>query len=108
MTDYISKAEAINTILGDMQNGESNMEEIFNTALRKAASRIETIPAADVVPVEHGKWGNRQICSNMCGYEYAMMCSVCNKPTYRISMMEDMPPYCQFCGAKMNGGGAGA
>lgn len=51
MTDYISKAEAINTILGDMQNGESNMEEIFNTALRKAASRIETIPAADVVEV---------------------------------------------------------
>ena len=56
MCNYISKAEAINTILGDMQNGESNMEEIFNTALRKAASRIETIPAADVAPVVHGRW----------------------------------------------------
>jgi len=76
MTEYISKAEAINTILGNMQNGESNMEEIFNTALRKAASRIETIPAADVVPVvrcRECKWGKKTSKEGIfyhCGYPY--------------------------------------
>ena len=48
---YIKRADAINTILEAMTNGETNTEEIFNTALRKAASRIETIPPEDVVPV---------------------------------------------------------
>lgn len=93
MCNYISKAEAINTILGDMQNGESNMEEIFNTALRKAASRIETIPAADVEEVRHGKWVyhyrlKRFVCLE-CGYEQK------HKPEWK---------YCPNCGAIMDGG----
>jgi len=89
MTEYISKADAINTILGDMQNGESNMEEIFNTALRKAASRIDTIPAADVVPVVHARWED---CSS------GWMCSRCS-----WTQMKDTK-YCPNCLAKMDGG----
>ena len=80
MCNYISKAEAINTILGDMQNGESTMEEIFNTALRKAASRIETIPAADVAPVVHGRWVEwfpGDIALIMTGEEMLWECSHC-------------------------------
>jgi len=62
------------------------------------------IPAADVQPVRHGRWGHRWICSNMTGYEYACTCSECGKPTYRMSTLEPMPPYCPNCGAKMDGG----
>lgn len=54
--------------------------------------------------VRHGRWGHRWVCSNMTGYEYACSCSECGKPTYRISILEDMPTYCPNCGAKMDGG----
>lgn len=64
---------------------------------------IEDFPAADVRLVRHGRWGHRWICSNMTGYEYACSCSECGKPTYRISTLEPMPPYCPNCGADMSG-----
>lgn len=69
--------------------------------LERAADAIEELTAADVAPVRHGRWENRWICSNMTGYEYACSCSECGKPTYRISTLEPMPPYCPNCGAKM-------
>lgn len=106
MKEYIPREDALN--FETKISADPADIQAISQGMSLYAEHIKAIPAADVAPVEHGKWGNRQICSNMCGYEYAMMCSVCNKPTYRISMMEDMPPYCQFCGAKMNGGGAGA
>lgn len=48
-----------------------------------------------------GKWIDKWYCSNMSGYEYAMKCSECGKPTYRISFAEQMPNYCPNCGARM-------
>ena len=48
---YIKRTDAINTIMGGITNGESNEEKIFNTAMRKAASRIYTILPEDVVEV---------------------------------------------------------
>ena len=92
MTKYISKADAINTILGDMQNGESNMEEIFNTALRKAASRIDTIPAADVVPVVHAEWKEND--------NETWSCSRCH--SWIPDEQYDYARYCLHCGAKMD------
>ena len=76
--------------------------ELF-TATRDSSliNYIQSIPAADVRPVKRGKWGNRWICSNMCGYEYACSCSVCGNPTYRMSLMEKMPNFCPNCGADM-------
>ena len=49
-------------------------------------------PAADVVEVRHGRWiedGNYQYCSE-CGEEHSWV-------DYRA-------PYCDICGAKMDGG----
>ena len=48
-----------------------------------------------------GKWIDKWYCSNMSGYEYAMKCSKCDKPTYCISIVEPMPNYCPNCGADM-------
>lgn len=64
--------------------------------------QLARIPSADVAPVRHGRWGHRWICSNLTGYEYACSCSECGKPTYRISTLEDMPPYCPNCGCHMD------
>ena len=80
-----------------------NFRDEYPTALVHAL--IDSIPSADVAPVRHGRWRNRWICSNMTGYEYACSCSECGEPTYRMSTLEPMPPYCPNCGAKMDGGG---
>ena len=69
-------------------------------ALDAAIKKIEDEPAADITPLQHGHWKDKMQCSNMCGYDYSMVCSVCEKPMYRLSP-EPMPPYCPNCGAKM-------
>lgn len=51
-------------------------------------SALQNAPTADVEPAVHGEW--------LVGDPY--MCSVCEK------MADDTTPYCQNCGAKMDGG----
>ena len=57
------------------------------------ASEIAEIPAADVTPVVHGRWGNNGIPGSMlCG------CSVCGFTCGASSFF-----YCPNCGSKMDG-----
>ncbi len=54
---------------------------------------IENAPAADVVPVVHGRWGDNGIPGSiLCG------CSVCGFTCGASSFF-----YCPNCGAKMDG-----
>ena len=62
------------------------------------SERDENCP---LIEQKTGKWIDKWYCSNMSGYEYAMNCSECGKPTYRISFAEPMPNYCPNCGARM-------
>lgn len=58
---------------------------------QEAIDGIESVPAADVEEVKHGRWiedGDVQICSE-CGEEHEWA-------DYRA-------PYCDICGAKMDG-----
>ena len=64
---------------------------------------IADFPAADVVPVRHGRWIR---VSKLCG-EYE--CSVChgadsNCSDYYGTHIVTEQDYCPFCGAKMDGG----
>lgn len=106
MAEYIERQKAIFPLYqwkNIIKNTHGENDE-YVRCLTEAIEIIEDVPAADVQPVRHGRWGHRWICSNMSGYEYACSCSVCGNPTYRISTLEAMPPYCQNCGAKMDGG----
>lgn len=58
---------------------------------------IERLPAADVVPVVHGKWGDNGIAGSML-----VKCSVCGFDCGANSFS-----YCPNCGAKMDGGNKG-
>lgn len=49
---------------------------------------------------KHGKWSEKLYCSNLTGYDYAVICSECEKPTYR-QFAEPTPNYCPNCGADM-------
>ena len=60
---------------------------------------LNTIPAADVAPVRHGRWIAQPLDFDLCGVAY-YQCSECGKEQQTPSN------YCQFCGAKMYGGQA--
>lgn len=55
---------------------------------------LNTIPAADVAPVRHGRWIEQPLDFDLCGVAY-YQCSECGKEQQTPSN------YCQFCGARM-------
>lgn len=61
------------------------------TVVRKKA--IESIPAADVAPVRHGRWEQGDM------YDYGDVCSLCDWDSERTPCTL---PYCPDCGAKMD------
>ena len=60
------------------------------------ASEIAEIPAADVVPVVHGRWVDGR-CSN-CGVD------IPTDDAYDVILWSECR-FCYYCGAKMDGGG---
>ena len=61
------------------------------------ASEILSLPAADVAPVVHGKWGDNGISGSML-----VKCSVCGFDCGANSFS-----YCPNCGALVDGGNEG-
>lgn len=89
----------------DWEELRTAMQHIYNdpTCPIHIAAEIEQIidyaPAADVVPVRHGKWDGND-------------CTICKLP-WNYNMTQDaddwgyfdpMPNYCPNCGAKMDEG----
>ena len=60
---------------------------------------IKKQPTADVVEVRHGEW--IAVPSSDMSTGKAYKCSECQKMRYGVRL----PPYCQECGAKMDGKG---
>lgn len=90
MAEYIEREAALHAILGEPT--ESHYPSWY-------AERIKALPAADVVPVVHGKWvhphwKNSDFCydCSVCGNE-AMHCE------YRWSDKK-IYPICPNCGAR--------
>ena len=87
MAEYIKREAVIDLITRRYENPEICTQE------------INSIPAADVAPVVHGRWEwlgpNRLVTDCMCG-----TCSVCKvRSKYIVNTM-----LCPNCGAKMDGG----
>lgn len=66
-------------------------------AVWKSARALKKVPAADVVPVVHGRWGTGRFNPETGNYEE--QCTRC-----RNFSKEYGKPYCPNCGAKMDGG----
>lgn len=65
---------------------------------------INQVPSADVAPVRHGRW----LKSPECPEEYDI-CSICGlndkhreRANHEHPLFESMPPFCKWCGAKMD------
>ena len=87
MAEFIKREAVIDLITRRYENPEICTQE------------INSIPAADVAPVVHGRWEQDAdgdwYCSN-CD-EVVAICESGRERTYR-------KPYCPNCGAKMDGG----
>lgn len=66
-----------------------------NATMANARRVLADIPAADVAPVVHGRWGTGRF--NLETGNYEEQCTRC-----RNFSKEYGKPYCPNCGAKMN------
>lgn len=94
MAEYIDRERLLRKFnIDDMMNVNGTL-----ISLREARETISNFPAADVAPVQHGRW---QYNTNF----YVWCCSECGKnPTKGtgvVTTAEKLPAYCPHCGAKM-------
>lgn len=102
MAEYITKEAAIEAF----EWGDADVIEDYGDGCDFGFSRgaiksgINSIPAADVAPVVHGRWEMRPTgMATDTGPEYKAYCTVCNEPNKQYQ-----PPFCPHCGAMMDGG----
>lgn len=88
MAEHIKRETVINHL-------DACMDTIWKPEIVALKCFVEGIPAADVAPVWHGWWADKQ-----GGFWETATCSICGEkyPTVGI-----VPNYCPNCGAKMDG-----
>ena len=101
MTDYIRREDA----LFALRKAERGGSMTALTRLERAYAEIREMPAADVAEVVHGQWYMLDDCANAGVY-----CSDCGRRVHReeFEYKKLRSKYCPHCGAKMDGGDAGA
>lgn len=93
MAEYITKKAAINAV-------ENAPIELFQSEWEEIEEAINAAPAADVVPVVHGRW----LHSGYTDHLEVVKCSECNHEAFAISLYVCDGNYCPNCGAKMDEG----
>ena len=97
MAEYIER-EALEVELNHRLNflmGENGEYGHYTSGFDEAVTRVENFPAADVAPVQHGKW--------LYG-DYYDIGDVCSECDWDSKMTHPSYRYCPNCGAKMDGG----
>ena len=96
MAEYIDKEIALSLVQPDEPEDEKSTVTIA-TAKKLVRSIVYRIPTADVAPVVHGRWIEKE------KYTFGIMydCSLCED---RILDNGHPWKYCPNCGAKMDGG----
>ena len=96
MAEYIDKETALSLVQPDAPEDEKSTVTIA-TAKKLVRSIIYRTPTADVAPVVHGRWIEKE------KYTFGIMydCSLCED-----RILDNGHPwnYCPNCGAKMDGG----
>lgn len=99
MTQYIKRSDACAEVdRGDLLVGDNALW---------AKECINRTPSAEVAEVKHGTWkvANKQQGNPTDGFwtERYIQCSVCNYERRHSWLRGEKPPYCENCGAKMDG-----
>lgn len=93
MAEYIDREAATNVACNILWN-LWKMNDLSTSVMAKA---LNSIPAADVAPVVHGRWthlGGDEWCCSACGFVI----------TTEGSWYKPTKKYCEDCGAKIDGG----
>lgn len=106
MAEYVKRDEALCALeqINPVDYGaiwDYEAHHYAGECLRDCKEAIDSIPAADVAPVVHGRWahlGGDEWCCSACGFVITTEGSW-DKPTKK---------YCEDCGAKMDGGDSDA
>lgn len=108
MAEYIEKHKAVN-LLTSLENEFQQFKPFkgFEHAMYRKLCETEIaigkLPAADVVPVVHGKW----IRPHWKNSDYCCDCSECDGEAMHREYQwnkKGIYPICPNCGAKMDGG----
>lgn len=92
MADYIDR-EALKEAFWDACNNCLSEDDV--------ADLIDRMPAADVAPVDHGRWvQEREIESHFLGSGTSFHCSACGRKAGHNQVKAYH--YCPRCGAKMD------
>ena len=91
MAEYIERIKAL--VIVDLHHGA-----------RQAYHKIRNLPAADVVPVVHGKWidGADSFGAKRDKYRVCSRCNICVPCVTEVA--EQYWQYCPNCGAYMKDG----
>lgn len=93
MAEYIKRKTVIDLITRRYENPEICTKE------------INSIPAADVSPVVHGRWISWEKAGNFVPSPDRHECSVCHDAAQvLVNGLELLSDYCPNCGAMMDGG----
>lgn len=100
MAEYIDRQKLVNALRyeGTCRSKLLESSDLLRglvIAILIAQKEVET---ADVEEVKHGHWILRRALNRIVDDDY-FECSSCGYKTYDW----DEPPYCQYCGAKMDG-----
>lgn len=109
MNDYISRQTVLRCIKesrdgidwGQSEDGDAFLH--YSAALYRTVACKECLPAADVVPVVHGEWEDKEVIHKRCIEEWqSARCSACEKyhTTPYMYYFDDFK-FCPNCGAKM-------
>ena len=100
MKEYIEKAAVLNLLekinpvdYGSMFDYQAH--SAVSECLREARYEIESIPAADVAEVRHGRWIENTFCSCCGGFG----------EDDKGNIIQSFYNYCPNCGARMDKGG---
>ena len=100
MAEYIDREAAVKAVKDYahmvIDKGRKSLDTVDDTL--NIVARIEKIPAADVVPVVHGRWIEKTVPEGCRYFE----CSNCGAHENRHTAIKGY--YCWRCGAKMDGG----
>lgn len=97
MAEYIEREAVIDLITRRYENPEICTQE------------INSIPAANVAPVVHGRWISWEEAGNFVPSPDRHECSVCHDAAQvLVNGFELLSDYCPNCGAKMDGGDSDA
>lgn len=97
MPEYIDRAAALLAITEEEKNYDFDTRDVLS-GLYIAGSAVESAPAADVVPVRHGRW---EVLEHYRDGGTAQRCNQCKE----LMFLHRTTPknFCPNCGAMMDG-----